>query len=67
MKAEVDNLDINKLVNVLTSLNNLKIKVDDLDVDKLKAVPTNSKKLSDAVKNEVVTDTKFNTLEMEIN
>ena len=29
LKAEVDKLDINKLVNVPTSLNNLKTKVDD--------------------------------------
>ena len=38
LKAEVDKLDIDKLqlVNLPTSLNNLKIKVDDLDVGKLK-------------------------------
>ena len=39
LQAEVDILDINKLVNVPTSLNNLKAKVHDLDVGKLKAVP----------------------------
>ena len=38
MKAEVEKLDINKLLNVPTSLNNLKIKVDDLDVGKWKNV-----------------------------
>ena len=38
LKAEVDKLDINKLVNVPTSLNNLKTKVDDLDVGKLKTI-----------------------------
>ena len=38
-KAEVDKLDINKFVNVSTSLNNLKTKVGDLDVGKLKTVP----------------------------
>ena len=32
LKAEIDKLDINKLTNVLTRLNNLKTKVDDLDV-----------------------------------
>ena len=32
LKVEVDQLDINKLVNVSTNLNNLKINVDDLDV-----------------------------------
>ena len=37
MKAAVDKLDINELVNVPTSLNNLKTKVDNLHVIKLKA------------------------------
>ena len=36
LKAVVDKLDINKLVNVSTSLNNLKTKVDDLDVGRRK-------------------------------
>ena len=67
MKAEVDKLDINKLVNVPTSLNNLKIKVDDLDVGKLKTVPVDLKKLSDVVDNEVVKNTKFNTLKTKVN
>ena len=62
MKAEVDKLDINKLVNVPTSLNDLKTKVDDLDVDKLKTVPMDFKNFSDVVANEVVKNTKFNTL-----
>ena len=64
---EVDILDINKLVNVPTSLNNLKIKVDDLDVGKLKTVPVDLKKLSDVVDNEVVKNTKFNTLKTKVN
>ena len=38
LKAEVDKPDINKLVHVRTSLNNLIAKVDDLDVGKLKTV-----------------------------
>ena len=42
------------MVNVPTSLNNLKAKADDLDVVKLKTVPVDLKKLSDAVYNEVV-------------
>ena len=33
LKPEVDKLNINKLTNVLTSLNNLKTKVDDLLVN----------------------------------
>ena len=63
MKAEVDKLDINELVNVLTSLNNLKTKVDDLNAGKSKNVPIIVlKKLSDVIANEVVENTKFNTL-----
>ena len=50
-KAEFDKLDINKLVNVPISLNNLKRNVDDLDV----------------VDNEVVKNTKFNTLKTNVN
>ena len=54
MKAEVYKLDINKLVNVPTSFNNLKTKVDDLDLGKLKTVPVELEKLSDVVNQEVV-------------
>ena len=43
LKAEVDKLDINKSVNVPTSLNNLKTKVHDLDFGKLKTVPVDLK------------------------
>ena len=67
MKAEVDKLDINKLVNIPTSLNNLKTKVDDLDVGKLKTVPVDFKKLSEVVDNEVVKNTKFITLKAKVN
>ena len=62
MKAEVDKLDINKLANAPTSLNNLKTKVDDLDVGKLKNVPVHLKKLSNIVDKEVVKNTIFGTL-----
>ena len=58
LKAEADKLDINKLVNVPTILNNLKTKVDDLDVGKLKIVPVDLKKLSGIVDNEVVKHAK---------
>ena len=44
LKAEVDKLDINKLVNVPTSLNNFKKNVDDLDAVKLKTAPVDMKK-----------------------
>ena len=67
LKAEVDKLDTNKLVNVPTSLNNLKTKVDDLDVGKLKTVPIDFKKLSDVAANEVVENIKFNTLKTKVN
>ena len=49
LKAEVDKLDINKLVNVPTSLNNLKTKVRDFDVVKLKIAPVDLNKLSEVV------------------
>ena len=38
LKADFDKLDISKLVNVPTVLNNLKGKVNDLDLGKLKTV-----------------------------
>ena len=67
MKAEIDKLCIDKLVNVPTILNNLKTKVDDLDIDKLKTVPVDSKNLSDVIDNEVAKDTKFNILMTKVN
>ena len=54
LKAKVYKLDINKLVNVPTSVNNLKIKVDDLHVGKLRTVPKDLEKLSGVVNKEVV-------------
>ena len=51
--AEVEKLDINKLTNVPTSLNNLKTKVGDFDIGKLKNVPVDLKQLSDVVNNKV--------------
>ena len=62
MNAEVDKLRIAKLVNVPTSLNNFLKKVDDSDVDKLQIVPTDLGKKMNLVKNEVVKNTKFNTI-----
>ena len=67
LKVEVDKLDIANMVNVSTSLNNLKTKVDDLDVSKLKTNPVYLKKLSDVMANKVVENTKFNTLETKVN
>ena len=61
-ESEVNKVDNNKLVTVLTSLNNVKIKVDDLDVGRLKTVIVDLKKLSDVVDNEIVKNTKQNAL-----
>ena len=66
-KAEVKKLEINKLTNVVTSLNNLKAKVHELGVGKLKTGPVDLKKLKDVVDNEVVKSIKFNTLETKVN
>ena len=67
MKTEVDKLNINKVVNIPTGLNDLKTKVNALDVGKIKTVPTNLKKLSDIVYNKVVKNTKFKTLKTKVN
>ena len=67
LKTEVDKLDINKLTNVPTSLNNLKTKVDDLDVGKLTNCPCRLEKLSDVVDNAIVKNTKFNTMKIKVN
>ena len=48
-------------------MNNLKTKVDDLDFGKLKTVPVDLKKLRDVVDNEVVKNTKFNTIKTKVN
>ena len=55
------------MLNVLTSLSNLNTNVDDLDVSRLKAVPTDLKKISDVVDNEVLKNAKFNTLKTKVN
>ena len=67
MKAEFYKLDVNKLVNVPVSLNNLKTKVDDINVDKLETVSIDLKKISDEVDNEVLENPKLNTLKTKIN
>ena len=67
MKAEIDKLDINKLVNVPTSLNNFKTKADDLYVGRLKIVPADLKKINDVVDKQVVKNKKINTLQTKVN
>ena len=54
LKSDVGKLDINKLKNVPSNLNNLKIKIDKIDVDKLVAVPADLSKLIDVVKRDIV-------------
>ena len=48
-------------------MNSLKTKVDDLDIGKLKTVPVDLEKLNDVADNEVVKNTKFNTLKTKVN
>ena len=60
LKSDVDKLDIDKLGNVPSNLNNLKSKIDKLDVDKLVPVPVDLCKLSDAVKIDVVKKYVYN-------
>ena len=48
-------------------MNNLKTKGDDLDVGKLKTVPVDLEKLRDAMDNEVIKNTKLNTLKTKVN
>ena len=67
LKIKFNKLDINKLFNLSTSLNNSKTKVHDLDAGKLKIVPVDQKKLSDVVDNQVVKNTKFTTLKRKVN
>ena len=50
------------MINVLTSLNNLKTKIDDLDAGKLNIVSVDLTKISDVVDKLVVKNIKFNTL-----
>ena len=54
LKSNIDELDIDKLKNVPTNLNNLQIKVNKLGVDKLVPIPVDVRKLSHLVKYDVV-------------
>ena len=67
MKAKIDKLGNNKLLNDPNGLNNLKSYEDYLDADKLDTVTTALKKLNDVVSKEVVTNTKFNKLNVKVN
>ena len=64
MKTELEKIEINKLANILTSLNNLKTKIDKLDVGKSKTVPGDLTLMTD---NEAVKNTKLNMLKIHLN
>ena len=66
-KGVVDKLELNKLVNVLTGLDNLRIEVEDLDVDKLDTFPVDLEELGVVVSKEVVKNSKFNKLNSKVN
>ena len=66
LKSDIDELDIDELKQLLSSLNSLKSKVDKLDVDRLKPVPTDLSKLGDVVKNDVVKKTEYDELNKKI-
>ena len=67
LKAEVDKLDNNKLINAPNGLNNLKTKVDDLDVDMLKTFPVDLEKVSYILSKELAKNTLYNTLNIKVN
>ena len=60
LKSSVDKWYIDKLKNVQTNLSNWKSKIDQLAVDKLVPIPVDLSKLSDVVKNDVVTKDIYN-------
>ena len=57
MKFDLGKLNIDKFINVPTSLNNLETKINGLYAGKLKTVPIVLEKLSDVVDNELVKNT----------
>ena len=65
LKADVYKLDINKLTNVSSSLNNFNTRVNDQDVVKLKTA-VGFKTLCNVVDNRVARNTKFKTLKTKV-
>ena len=55
------------MLNVPTSLDDLKTKIDDLDLGKVKTVSLDLKKLSDAVDNKIFKNKKFHKLKTKVN
>ena len=66
LNPKVEKLDINKLVNVLSGLNNLKIKLDDIDIDMLKIVVVDLKKLRNVASKEVLENMVYNKLNIKV-
>ena len=68
-KADIKNITHVDTSNFASKANlaNLKTEVNKLDIGKLKTVPANLRKLSNAIKNEVITKTEYNKLVNKIN
>ena len=62
LKSDVDKSDIDKLENMLSSLNSLKAKVDKLHIDRLKPFLVDLITLSNVVEEEVIKKTVFEFL-----
>ena len=60
LKVVIDKLDLDKLVNDPTDLNNLNTEVDNLYAGTFITVALDLKKLSDVVSKNVLKNTKFN-------
>ena len=60
LKSNLDKLDIDKLSNGPSNLNNLESKADKLDFDKLVPVPVDLSKLNDVAKSDLVKKDIYN-------
>ena len=60
MKSDADKINIDKLKNIPYSARNLKRKVEKIDVYKLVPVPVDLNRVSDVVKNDIVTKHVYN-------
>ena len=67
MESLGDKLNVDKVVNAPTGLNNFSKEVNNLDFGKLKAAPVNLEKLIDLLSKKVLKNTKFNPLNMKVN
>ena len=62
MKSDADKINIDKLKNIPYNSRNLKRKVEKIDVYKLVPVPVDLNKLSDVVKNDIVSKHVYNKI-----